>query len=101
MIRLTDRRLGKKATSELTTHNPLIEKWAVARCARDPARTRERPRPGPCDSAACIERHHGVGRAVPDPDVDPVISDCDLTAVKTAFGWFYDNEPAHASIIPT
>jgi len=32
--------------------------------------------------------------------VDPVISDCDLTALGTAFGWLYDNEPAHASIIP-
>jgi hypothetical protein len=40
------------------------------------------------------------GWAVPDPDVTPIISSCDLDGIRTAFGWFYDSEPAHASPIP-
>jgi hypothetical protein len=39
------------------------------------------------------------GWAVPDPDAIPIISDCDLAGIKTAFSWFYDNEPAHASTV--
>lgn len=42
----------------------------------------------------------GYGWAVADPDVTPILSDCDLLGIRTAFGWFYNHEPPHASPIP-
>ncbi|MDQ1710033.1 MAG: Matrixin [Frankiaceae bacterium] len=42
----------------------------------------------------------GYGWAAPDPDVPPILSDCDLLGIKTAFGWFYNHEAPHASPIP-
>lgn len=41
----------------------------------------------------------GYGWAVPDPDVTPIISDCDLHGIETAFGWYFNNEPAYASVV--
>ena len=41
----------------------------------------------------------GYGWAVADPDVTPILSDCDLQGIKTAFGWVFNKEPPHASAI--
>ena len=42
----------------------------------------------------------GYGWAVADPDVTPILSDCDLRGIETAFGWFFNDEPPHASTVP-
>ena len=35
----------------------------------------------------------GYGWAIADPDVAPILSDCDLQGIRAAFGWFFNNEP--------
>ena len=42
----------------------------------------------------------GYGWANVEPDVTPILSDCDLKGIETAFGWYFNNEPPHASAIP-
>ncbi len=42
----------------------------------------------------------GYGWAYQDPDVIPILSDCDLAGIKIAFSWFFDHEAPHASAIP-
>ncbi len=32
-----------------------------------------------------------------DPDVTPILSDCDIEGIRNVFGWFYNNEPPHPS----
>jgi hypothetical protein len=39
----------------------------------------------------------GYGWALVDPDVVPILSDCDLLGIRTAFGWYFNGEPPHAS----
>lgn len=39
----------------------------------------------------------GYGWAWADPDVTPILSDCDLKGIQTVFSWFYNNEPPHPS----
>ena len=39
----------------------------------------------------------GYGWAEADPDVTPILSDCDIEGIRTVFGWFYNNEPPHPS----
>jgi hypothetical protein len=39
----------------------------------------------------------GYGWATPDPDVTPILSNCDLSGIRTSFGWFFANEPPHPS----
>lgn len=41
----------------------------------------------------------GYGWAMPDPDVIPILSDCDLLGIRTAFSWYFDGEAPHASPI--
>jgi hypothetical protein len=42
----------------------------------------------------------GYGWSVADPDVTPILSDCDIRGIEIAFGWFYNHEPPHASSVP-
>ena len=42
----------------------------------------------------------GYGWSIADPDVTPILSDCDIEGIRTAFGWFYANEPPHISTVP-
>jgi hypothetical protein len=42
----------------------------------------------------------GYGWALVDPDVTPILSDCDIRGIETAFGWFYNHETPHASSVP-
>ena len=39
----------------------------------------------------------GYGWSVVDPDVTPILSDCDLRGVRAAFGWVFANEAPHPS----
>jgi hypothetical protein len=41
------------------------------------------------------------GWAVPDPDVKPIISTCDIAGIKIAFGWYFDQQPPQPSPIPS
>ncbi|MGV8850327.1 MAG: hypothetical protein ACOH16_12375 [Propionibacteriaceae bacterium] len=42
----------------------------------------------------------GYGWALVEPNLVPFISDCDLLGIKTAFGWYFNGEPPHASPVP-
>jgi Matrixin len=39
----------------------------------------------------------GYGWSVPDPDVTPILSDCDLAGIRAAFSWVFANEAPHGS----
>jgi len=39
----------------------------------------------------------GYGWALPDPDMTPIISDCDLDGIRAAFSWVFANEAPHPS----
>lgn len=41
----------------------------------------------------------GYGWAWADPDVTPILSDCDIEGIRTVFGWVYNNEPPHPSSV--
>jgi hypothetical protein len=40
----------------------------------------------------------GYGWSVPDPDLTPILSDCDLRGVRAAFGWVFAHEAPHPSL---
>ena len=37
------------------------------------------------------------GWAIPNPNLVPIISDCDLDGIRAAFSWLFANEPPHPS----
>jgi hypothetical protein len=41
----------------------------------------------------------GYGWAIPDPDLIPVLSDCDIAGIRAAFGWYFANEPPHPATV--
>jgi hypothetical protein len=41
----------------------------------------------------------GYGWSVPDPDVTPVLSSCDLRGIRAAFGWVFAHEAPHPSTV--
>jgi hypothetical protein len=41
----------------------------------------------------------GYGWSVADPDVTPILSDCDLDGIRAAFGWMFAHEPPHPSTV--
>jgi hypothetical protein len=41
----------------------------------------------------------GYGWSVPDPDLVPILSDCDLRGIRAAFGWVFAHEPSHPSTV--
>lgn len=42
----------------------------------------------------------GYGWALPDPDLTPIISDCDLDGIRAAFSWVFAGEAPHPSPVP-
>ena len=43
----------------------------------------------------------GYGWSVPDPDLTPILSDCDLAGIAVVFGWALNGEAPHPAIIPS
>ena len=41
----------------------------------------------------------GYGWSNPDPDLTPILSDCDIAGIRAAFGWFFAHEPPHPSTV--
>lgn len=42
----------------------------------------------------------GYGWSVPDPDVSPILSDCDLAGIAAAFQWALNGEQPHGATTP-
>jgi len=43
----------------------------------------------------------GYGWAIPDPNLVPILSECDLDGIRAAFSWLYAGEPPHPSPVAT
>lgn len=41
----------------------------------------------------------GYGWSIPDPDLTPILSECDIAGIRAAFGWFFANEPPHPATV--
>jgi hypothetical protein len=41
----------------------------------------------------------GYGWSVADPDLTPILSDCDLRGIRAAFGWVFAHEAPHPSTV--
>ena len=41
----------------------------------------------------------GYGLAVANPNLVPILSDCDLDGIRAAFGWLFEAEAPHPSTV--